>query len=582
MTMIENRVECAKKLLRQDGLFFSSIDRDENRNYLPLLFSIFGEENFVEEIVWQKSYGGGAKTKHINNLHEYIHAFAANKDSVPFLSLPPATDAVRYYKFKDAKFSTRGAFRTQPLNTNSNDFRRNLTYPLPIPKLSTYGTQKWDLELDRIRQLLKSDQLTLNGSYEDGWSYQFDSGECWDGDVLPPPRQWQWSWEKTREALIKDELTLELRDGFWSVNYKQYRFDENGEERGRKPSSINIGPYTQTGTDEIRRMFGEDVSKYPKPSGLIKEFLGIGYKDTSAHFLDYFAGSGTTGQAVIELNREDQGERKFSLIEMGSHFNTVLKPRIQKTIYSKEWSDGKPVSREGISCIFKYLVLESFEDTLNNLQLPETPKFSCTSPDSAEMARDYLLKYWLEFETAGSPSLLNVREFTDPTSYKLKVKQAGSDAQVEKTIDLVETFNWLIGLHVAHLDQPRRYIIELVRETDPELPKDQDTRWRSTAIKERDDGEFWFRAVEGHILSVPGDDLSRERVLVIWRKLTGDSGRDQAALEAWLSKRGINPRESEYAFIYVNGNHALPSDGDAATRVRLIEETFAQRMWEDA
>ena len=198
------------------------------------------------------------------------------------------------------------------------------------------------------------------------------------------------------------------------------------------------------------------------------------------------------------------------------------------------------------------------------------------------MTRDYMLKYWLEFETTGSPSLLNVREFTDPTSYKLKVKQPGSDAQVEKTIDLVETFNWLIGLHVAHLDQPRSYAIELVREADPELPKDQDTRWRSTAIKERDDGEFWFQAVEGHILSVPGDDLSRERVLVIWRKLTGESGRDQAALEAWLNKRGINPRESEFEHIYVNGNHALPSDGDAATRVRLIEETFAQRMWEDA
>jgi len=219
---------------------------------------------------------------------------------------------------------------------------------------------------------------------------------------------------------------------------------------------------------------------------------------------------------------------------------------------------------------------------LNNLQLPDTPRLNVSATDSSEMARDYLLKYWLEFETTGSPSLLNVREFSDPTAYTLKVKQPGSDAQVEKTIDLVETFNWLIGLHVAHLDQPRRYAIELVRETDPELPQDQDTRWRATSIKEREDGEFWFRAVEGHVLRVPGDELSRERVLVIWRKLTGHSGRDQAALEAWLGKRGINPRESEFARIYVNGNHALPSDGEAALRVQLIEQTFAQRMWEDA
>lgn len=335
-------------------------------------------------------------------------------------------------------------------------------------------------------------------------------------------------------------------------------------------------------TNNLKHEGAVDFPLGKKPIKLISRLIEMAQNAEGNYVLDYFAGSGSTGHAVISTNRKNQTNDKYVLFEMGEHFSSVLLPRIKKSAYSDTWRNEKPISRDGISHCFKYLRLESFEDTLNNLQLPDSPHLNTKSVDSVEMTREYLLKYWLEFETAGSPSLLNVREFTDPTSYKLKVKQPGSDAQVEKNIDLVETFNWLIGLHVAHLDQPRRYAIELVRETDPELPKDQDTRWLSSAIKERNDGEFWFRAVEGHIFRAPGDDLSRERVLVIWRKLTGDSGRDQAALEAWLNKRGINPRESEYDYIYVNGNHALPSDGDAATRVRLIEETFAQRMWEDA
>ena len=107
-------------------------------------------------------------------------------------------------------------------------------------------------------------------------------------------------------------------------------------------------------------------------------------------------------------------------------------------------------------------------------------------------------------------------------------------------------------------------------------------RWSCTRIDEQENGEFWFRWVEGHVLAVPGDDTSRQRVLVLWRKLTGDAGRDQAVLEAYLAKKKLNPLESEFETIYINGSHALSSDGNAATRVRLIEETFAQRMWEDA
>ena len=80
--------------------------------------------------------------------------------------------------------------------------------------------------------------------------------------------------------------------------------------------------------------------------------------------MDYFAGSGTTAHAVINLNREDGGRRKYILIEMGEHFNTVILPRVKKVVYSDKWKDGKAQPGQGISHFAKYYALEQYEDTL--------------------------------------------------------------------------------------------------------------------------------------------------------------------------------------------------------------------------
>src|SRR5699024_8815777 len=168
--------------------------------------------------------------------------------------------------------------------------------------------------------------------------------------------------------------------------------------------------------------------------------------------LDYFAGSGTTGHSVINLNREDSGDRKYILVEMGEYFNTVTKPRIQKVIYSKDWKNGKPVSREGVSHMFKYMRLESYEDTLNNIELQRTSEQQeaieeAMSPDARE---EYLLSYMLDVESEGSSSLLNIDSFNNPFDYQMLIQNG---METKKTrIDLVETFNYLIGLHVNTID----------------------------------------------------------------------------------------------------------------------------------
>ncbi len=560
LSMINDRISEAKKTLKPTAGLFVSCDENEHTRLSISLDKIFGTENSLADFIW-KTDGNFDNQAKVKIAHEHILAYA--KCEQKFASPPVIEPGLS----KDSK-----VFNSEIVNTIVKNGPKNPIGTIKIPagfpcsfesgviSAKRSGRSSWPI-FDR--DVVVENFITLEAvCASSGWSSKAQCEEFIDNDMQPVLDQ---KGQKTRFRLTATGAIESVK--------------ERAADGGYVTSIIHSVGTTQS-TSALLEDAGLDYPFFPKPVELIKYLVSM-VKDGRV-ILDFFGGSGTTAHAAIDLFREDKVERKYILVEQAVHFDTVLLPRIKKNIYSTSWQEGKPIARDSISHCLKYIRLESFEDTLNNLQLPGSPRLNVSATDSSEMARDYLLKYWLEFETAGSPSLLNVREFSDPTAYTLKVKQPGSDAQVEKTIDLVETFNWLIGLHVAHLDQPRRYAIELVRETDPELPQDQDTRWRATAIKEREDGEFWFRAVEGHVLRVPGDELSRERVLVIWRKLTGHSGRDQAALEAWLGKRGINPKESEFATIYVNGNHALPSDGEAAMRVRLIEETFAQRMWEDA
>ena len=267
---------------------------------------------------------------------------------------------------------------------------------------------------------------------------------------------------------------------------------------------------------------------------------------------------------------------------MGKYFDEVTKPRVLKVAYSKDWKDGKPVARDGISHCFKYLRLESYEDTLNNLSLRDDPARERALKDNPALRQDYVLNYWLDVETQGSPSLLNVAAFKDPTAYQMRIKQPGTDVLRLQTIDLLETFNWLLGLWVTHLAAPQTFEADFSRELDPLLPKDQNTRLVCVRAKPSAAGPYWFRLVEGYTLKVPGDESTRQATLVVWRKLTDDAERDNAVLQHFLlEKLAISPREATFAVIYVNGSHTLPNpvvEGEK-TKVRLIEEAFHQAMW---
>lgn len=271
LSMMLPRLYIARNLLREDGVIFVSCDDNEVHNLRCLMNEVFGEENFLSQIVWKKSYGGGAKVKHVVILHEYVLCYARDKDKLGVLELPPDPRVRKYYKFRDDKFATRGPYRLQPLATTSMDERENLRFPI-----------------------------------------HHQGQEIW------PEKQWQWSRERVATAQTNDEIVISKNsDGEWSVNYKQYLKDEDGVERGAKPFSILDGPYTQTGTDEIREIFGNGkVFPFPKPRNLLRHLLQFVHDDNEALVLDFFAGSSVTAHAVLEFNAEMPGNRRFICVQL--------------------------------------------------------------------------------------------------------------------------------------------------------------------------------------------------------------------------------------------------------------------------
>lgn len=325
---------------------------------------------------------------------------------------------------------------------------------------------------------------------------------------------------------------------------------------------------------------------YSHPVSMYEHLLST--TSAGSVFMDFFAGSGTNGHAVINLSREHLMKNKSILIEMGAHFDSVLKPRIAKVVYSSDWKNGNPSSRDtGISHGFKYIRLESYEDTLNNLVFHNSDDVEARKEvlkSNAALNEDYLLNYMLDVETKGSASLLNIDAFNEPTEYKLKIKKPGSEEYVERRVDLLETFNYLIGLRVNHIDKPQRFDAKFARMPDPDLPQDsKNTRLVVDGKVHRTaGGKWWFRNVTGWIPADPNNPNNgqQEKVLIIWRNLTDNLEEDNLMLEYWFDKMRIDPKKFEYDVIYVNGSNNLPNlkRDDETWKVRLLEEEFMKRM----
>jgi len=248
-------------------------------------------------------------------------------------------------------------------------------------------------------------------------------------------------------------------DGSISIDFKTYMDKESLPTTwwdDKEYASANYGAL------ELKSLFGEKPFDFSKSVALVRDcILTSGGRQSDVICLDFFAGSGTTGHAVINLNREDGGRRKFILVEMADYFDTVLLPRLKKVTFTPEWKDGKPKrmatseEAERSPRIMKVIRLESYEDALNNIAFDEA------SGQQAMQFEDYLLQYMLRWETRGSETLLNVEKLARPFAYQLHIHRNGETRA--QAVDIPETFNYLLGLHVqtrrVYDDHGRRYLV---------------------------------------------------------------------------------------------------------------------------
>ena len=259
-----------------------------------------------------------------------------------------------------------------------------------------------------------------------------------------PPNGWSRAPETMKELLAKN-LIIFGRDETTQPLRKIYLKDHSTSEL---TTLISSGAKGKPQLDAMGLNF-----PYCHPISLYEELVWTLTPEGEGIILDFFAGSGTNAHATINLNRKDQGNRKYILIEMGHHFDTTLKPRIMKAVYAENWKKRKPVSRDSkLSHIIKYQRIESYEDALNNIEFNEYEN---------SLFKEPLLNYLLGSETRESQTFLNVAKLQNPFSYQLNIVK-GMQREVQ-TIDLPETFNYLLGLSVQTRqclhDDDRRYLV---------------------------------------------------------------------------------------------------------------------------
>jgi adenine-specific DNA-methyltransferase len=273
LTMMYPRLKLARNLLTDDGVIFISIDENESHNLRKICDEIFGEENFMSEIVWKNKTGGGAKSIGWISLHEYILCYAKSRPDIQDVTQPYSEKTASMYRKKDEKYKLRGPYATWPLDTTSMDDRPNLKFP-----------------------------IIHNGI------------EIW------PEKQWLWSKERVEEAQKTNMLEFnKQKDGSYKIRFKGYLKDENGIMRRGAPLSIFEGPYTQEGSKDFQQFMSKSIFPFPKPVGLLKQIFSITTDDNRSKsdiFLDFFSGSASSAQAVMQLNAEDGGNRKFIMVQL--------------------------------------------------------------------------------------------------------------------------------------------------------------------------------------------------------------------------------------------------------------------------
>ena len=276
LNMMYPRLFLARNLLRQDGVIFVSIDDNEVHNLRLMMNEIFGEENFVAQLIWNSATGGGIRSKFVNHAHQYILCYGRSLDDIDSFWAPLSSEAVSQYKCKDEK----GLYREKDFAWRNSSEGVNQKYFI----------------------------------------------ECPDGEKVQPKQGYIFRFIRQRfEKALKDDLVvfkktktspLVTENGdraSWNIYIKKHLGAAKGAPISVLPKSL-VG-MNDSGTKEVMQLLCGAFFDNPKSVRLMKYLLEFGCVDNGV-VLDFFSGSGTTAHAVMQLNAEDGGNRRWICVQL--------------------------------------------------------------------------------------------------------------------------------------------------------------------------------------------------------------------------------------------------------------------------
>lgn len=566
IALMSDRLEVARDLMSVESTMQIAIDDAEFSHLELLVKQQFGRQNYITTVVVVHN-PKGRDQGFFATAHEYTLIVAKDKGQANTYRLPLDKESL------EAKYRGEGddgRFRELPLKRTGSESARRDRPSMFFPFVVSQKTSALEVITDEEYAQLQTTPHD-DGSYVDVLRERYKK----QGKVLIIPikddgrfGRWRWGLPQSRAGVASGDLfAKQLRSGNFAVYQKDVADDTV------LPKTFWIGEKydaSTKGTNLLKDILGPNDFDYPKSIFAVEDFLRVGSSENDV-VLDFFGGSGTTAHAIINLNRATSSHRKFVLIEGGTHFEGVLLERILRILYTSSWKDGNPIRTltnaevEFSPRVVKVLKVESYEDTLNNLEIKRPIGLDdLFSDDNSALREEYMLRYMLDVETRGSASLLNAQAFLDPRKYTLQIKAPDSDETVETPVDLLETFNWLLGLRVRHISASETFDARFTEEGKRLVAK----------LIPAAAGHHWFRQVSG----VLPDD---REALVVWRTLTDDAAKDEAALLAWCEARG-HLNSNTLDVIYVNGDSNLLAAKPESMKWTLepLEARFHQLMFE--
>lgn len=517
LSMISDRISLGRRFVNDTSNFIVSIDEAEQPYLRDVMDNTFGKENYVADMIW--AAGRKNDSRFVSISHEYMIVYASNRQ---YLS----DNKIEWKQKKKGLDDIYNAYERLKKQYGTDYDAMTVAMKEWYKSLPDSHPTKSHKHYNRIDE--KGLYFASDISWPGGGGPRYEVLHPVTGKpVAVPSRGWLFPTKERMDEIISKGLVAFGEDEKSVPTLKSYLKDREFQA----PYSV----FYQDGraaTKRLRDVMGNEDFGFPKDEMVIADTISLNSGNDDL-FFDYFAGSGTTAHAILNLNREDKGSRRYILCEMADYFNRVTKPRIEKVVYSSDWRDGKPVSRSGISQCFKYIRLEQYEDTLNNLEI----KKQQTDWRDDEFHESYMLSYMLETETRDS--LLNLKMFVNP--FNMSLKTTKDNELVETKVDMVETFNYLIGLNV---------------ET-----------------------EDWFE--NDNICVVQGKThCGGLKTLVIWRNCEEI---DNKKLCSFFERMDFRTRDTEFDLIYVNGDNTLPNlrRDEENWKVVLTEEEFQKRMFEE-